>query len=253
MGKITEKVHAFNSFVRTIILLVIMGLLGGAGYWGYNKYVLPAMQVDRLTHELETLKADYERQSIQLQRVETALKLMKVDRRIANIKVLETGEVEASGEPFVKVEFVELGQDGKPVCEPRQFTLRGDEIYVNSLVVKFEDKYVEAAEELRGTSLCVFRSIYGDIDGPNGGHALDQTGIGQGSAYGKMGEMTEFEKKIWDDFWDVANDPERRDALGIRAIHGEAPYTRVRPGMTYRLELRSSGGVSLVAEKSKDE
>ncbi len=253
MTKTMEKIQTFNSFVRTLILLGVIAAVGSFAAWGYTKYVLPGMALERLTEELETLKADYERQTIQLQRVETALKLMKVDRRIANIKILEIGEHEDSGEPFMNVEFTELGRDGEPVCEPRRFMLRGDEIYVNSQVVKFEDKYVESAEELRGASLCVFRSIYGDIDGPNGGHALDRTGIAEGSAYGSGESMSDFEKGIWSDFWEVANDPDRRDAMGIRAIHGEAPYTRVKAGMTYRLELRSSGGVSLVAEKTPSE
>lgn len=253
MSKTMDNVKTVNSFIRTLILLAVLALLGIVGVWGYTNYIRPGLEVGRLTEELTTLKANYQKQTVKLERVETALKLMKVDRRVASIKILEMGEDEESEEPFMKVEFTELGRDGKPVCAPRTFNLRGDELYVNSLVVKFEDKYVEQAEVLRGTSLCVFRSIYGDIDGPNGGKSLDRDGIANGSIYGDGDEMSDFEKKIWEDFWDIANDEDRQDEMGIRAIHGEAPYTKVKPGMTYRVELRSSGGVSLDPEKTSDE
>ena len=223
------------------------------GYWVYANYVKPGLEVDELKDQLATLRVDYEQQSLRLEKVSTALKLMKVDRRIAEIDVLEMGMDAESEQPYMKVEFVELGQDGQPVCQPRKFTLNGDVLYVNSQVVKFEDKYVEEAEVLRGASLCVFKKIYGDIDGPAGGQALDRTGIEMGSRYGDGADMSEFEKKIWSDFWEIANDPDQLEAMGIRAIQGEAPYMRVKPGMSYRLELRSSGGVSLVAQKKNDE
>ena len=35
---------------------------------------------------------------------------------------------------------------------------------------------------------------------------------------------------------------------GVRAIHGEAPFIEVRPGRSYKVELRASGGLSIRAE-----
>jgi len=34
----------------------------------------------------------------------------------------------------------------------------------------------------------------------------------------------------------------------VRAIHGEAPFMELRPCKSYRVELRASGGLSIVAE-----
>ena len=57
--------------------------------------------------------------------------------------------------------------------------------------------------------------------------------------------MSEFEQKIWDDFWEIASNREKAAEIGIRAAHADAPSTRVREGVTYELELRSTGEVTL--------
>lgn len=57
--------------------------------------------------------------------------------------------------------------------------------------------------------------------------------------------MSDFEREIWGDFWTIANDAERAEELGIRAAHGEVVYNKVQPGKRYKLELRSSGGLSM--------
>jgi hypothetical protein len=57
--------------------------------------------------------------------------------------------------------------------------------------------------------------------------------------------MSDFEKKIWDDFWTIANDPARATELGISASHAQAPSIRVEPGVTYELDLRSTGDFTL--------
>ena len=54
--------------------------------------------------------------------------------------------------------------------------------------------------------------------------------------------------KLWMRFWDYANDPEEAASVGVRAIHGEAPFIELREGSSYLVELRSSGGLSLTKE-----
>ena len=39
------------------------------------------------------------------------------------------------------------------------------------------------------------------------------------------------------------------ESQGVRAIHGEAPFMKVRPGQSYEVELRSSGGLSIRVEE----
>jgi hypothetical protein len=56
------------------------------------------------------------------------------------------------------------------------------------------------------------------------------------------------EEEIWTNFWDYANDPQKKKDAGLRAVHGEAPSIRLMPNKRYRLLLRSSGGLSIVSE-----
>jgi hypothetical protein len=68
--------------------------------------------------------------------------------------------------------------------------------------------------------------------------------------------MSDFERAIWSDFWNISNDPERARQMGIRAAHGEAVAARLRIGNKYRVELRASGGLSItpirIAENGED-
>jgi hypothetical protein len=65
--------------------------------------------------------------------------------------------------------------------------------------------------------------------------------------------MSDFEKKIWSDFWTLANDPEKAKELGIRAAHGEAVNIRMEAGKRYQVQLRASDGLSItpITEESK--
>jgi hypothetical protein len=63
--------------------------------------------------------------------------------------------------------------------------------------------------------------------------------------------MSDFEQRIWSDFWSIANDPQRAAGLGIRAAHGEAVSMKVATGRSYRLELRASGGLSIVPAEGR--
>jgi hypothetical protein len=53
------------------------------------------------------------------------------------------------------------------------------------------------------------------------------------------------EKQIWKDFWTIAANPSRAAELGIRAAHADAPSIRVNEGVTYELELRTTGEFTL--------
>lgn len=57
--------------------------------------------------------------------------------------------------------------------------------------------------------------------------------------------MTEFERQLWSEFWEFANDPQRAAEMGIRAANGEAVSIQVREGKVYSISLRASGGLSI--------
>ncbi len=249
MSKTMENVKTINSVVRTAILLALLGIFAYLGYFVYAKYVQPGFEAERIRQAMNALQVRFDQQSEELAKTQTALKLIKVDHRKAFIKILEKGTEQNSGEPYFDVEFIEVDKAGRAISAPRQFRLRGSLMFVDSWVVKFDDKYIEQAEDLRGASLCVFKSIWGDIDGRKEGHSLDRVDGENRTAYETAEPMSEFERKIWEDFWEVANNPHRQAEMGIRANHGQVNYLRVEPGMVYEVDLRASDGLTLRASQ----
>jgi hypothetical protein len=63
--------------------------------------------------------------------------------------------------------------------------------------------------------------------------------------------MSDFEKKIWDEFWTIANDEAKANEMGIRAAHGEAPSMKLQKGKSYKVLLRASDGLSITPDSGQ--
>lgn len=276
-----ESLQTLNSVVRTILALVVVGGGGMAAWKGYANYYakedatkqLQSTQqeltetradLEKRSKELKaqaaelkaknaaivTLEADVKRKSEEIMKLDTALRLLKVDHRLARISILDQSRDADSGIVSTLIEFVELNDEGFPIDEPRQFRVRGEVVYVDNWVVKFDDKYIEQSDLDRATSLVLFRRIFGEQQEPQDGSLLDDTNRPP-RAYTRGGVISEFEQRIWDDFWNIANDESRARELGIRAAHGEAISIRAEKGRSYRIQLRASDGLSIVPEASR--
>ena len=264
MSDFMNNVKTINSSVRTVLFVGVCGVMGYFSYFGYQNYVKPSQEAKRAMADLATLKSDFEKQQSELaesqkkldvvndqldtatelnERLAISMKLLKTDKRVANIEVLGIEEDEDGGQ-LMDVSFTDVGPDGEEVGSSKIFTIKGSKIYVDGWVVAFEDKYVEQADELRGASLFVFRSIYGDGEAPRDGQRLDVDSRELPGLY-HDNRKSEFAQKIWSDFWRVSNDPHRQDELGIRASHGISNYIKGVEGKTYQIEIRASGNMSL--------
>lgn len=266
-----ERVSIITSAVRTLLVTVLLGGLGYGGWYGYTVYNATEIEAKRTSQELAStleqlsqaeaeletkvaiikdkeaeigeLNVQVAQQAVEIEQLDTAMRLLKVDHRVARISVVDQ-RPNGAGDVMTRVEFQEINPNGDPIDTPRSFEIKGDVIYVDSWVVKFDDKYVEQADLHRATSLVLFRRIFGEMQQPRDGFALDEEGA-RPTVYGRGGELSGFEKKIWGDFWNVANDDSKQLELGIRAVHGEAPSIKVQKGKAYRLDLRASGGLSI--------
>jgi hypothetical protein len=230
-------------------------ILGVGGWFGYSYYSGGKRQLEELGQQLEArhrevaaLTETVKAKDRELQRLQIANRLLKVNRRVAQIDVVsQTGSAKA-GDLATKFTFQEIGSDNKPLDEPRTFTVRGDVVYFDAWVVKYEDRLVEAGDPLRSMSICLFRRIFGESQEPRNGFVLDAVGSTP-VAYRTAGAMTDSEREIWSKFWDYANSPALAGQVGIRAAHGEAPSIKLKPGKRYRLSLRASGGLEIVTEE----
>jgi len=251
-----------SKMLNVFALLILGGLVGVVGWWT-NHYRSSLLEHERGIAEREMriagLTADLEAQAGELLEAENEVRriheenealelrnsLLRLDHRLARVEVVDQEE---TGDGVVtRVRFIELGLGGEPVGPGRVLEVRGRFLYLESQVVKFSDEYVESADPLRGTSICLFRRVFGEQQKPEDGTELDPVGKGPGIVTGDNIQMAEH-AELWQRFWDYANDPELASEAGVRAVHGEAPFMELRPGKSYRVELRASGGLSIQPE-----
>lgn len=192
------------------------------------------------------LGVEVEEKARRIRALEAALRLLKVDYRLARVEILGQ-DAGADGAVTTRLRFTELDGEGQPLGEGQEASVRGRRVYVESLVVKFDDQYVEGGDFLRGTSVCLFTRVFGEDQAPKDGAPLEVAGR-RPRVYAGDETPDPFYDDLWARFWEYASDPEAAQGRGVRAIHGEAPFLEVAPGKTYLLELRASGGLSFRAE-----
>ena len=215
MGQGLETLKTLNSITRTGLTIVIVGGIAGGGWWGYRTIdsgkrnardqaaaleqahrdledrTLALAARDRLvaeqTRELDRLGTDLQESKLRVDQLSTAMQLLKVDQRLARLTVIDQGPDPETGRLSTTVEWVELNEAGRPLDEPRVFTISGDVVYVDNWVVKFDEAYIEAADELRSTTLVLFRRIFGEHQQPTDGYVLDRVGpLGRPVIAGKI-------------------------------------------------------------------
>jgi hypothetical protein len=262
MGRIHETVRTVNSAVRTLLFGLLLAGVGFGGWKAYSLYHQPQKELAAKQRDLDAvssklkqasldltaskkqvdaLVADIELKNEAIARLETANGLLKLRHRIAQLRVIDQQEDAETGRPRTEIEFFEVNEEGAPINDRRQkFVIDGDRVYVECLLAKFDDKYIEANDLDRRTAICLFQRIFGEHQEPKDGFEIDQVGSAP-TSYARGGEMSEFEKRIWRDFWTLANDPEKAAELGVRAAHADAPSIRVTKGGLYELELRTTG------------
>jgi hypothetical protein len=248
---VNDTIKTVNSTLRTMLAIVVVAGAGYAGYIGYALYNEPQKQLAAKQAELDKIASDLKARETQvvelnnkLERLGLAMRLLKVRHRLARLTVVDQHQDVALGMPISTIEFVEINDAGQPIGQSKQFEIQGDQVYIDYLRVTFDDKYIEQSDFDRGTAICLFQRIFGEHQEAAEGFLLDQVGT-RPMAYAQGESMSDFEKDIWNDFWLIANDPERAAELGIYAAHGSAVSMRVKPGAVYEIELRSTGDITI--------
>jgi hypothetical protein len=247
----------FSALLRLVGLLIALALLVllGIGAWtGYRVFYAKDEALRAKDAELAQernrsarLLADNKAKAREIDRLQTALRLLKVDHRIAYLDVVDQRRKPDGDRLETRIDFVEVDDAGKAIDAPRRFTLEGDMVYVDYWVIKFDDALIERNDPLRSTSLALFQRLFGEFQEPNDGFTLDRPGR-RPAAYG-AGELSTFERELWDHFWQYATDPEKAKAAGVRAAHGEAVSTRLLPNKRYRIQLRASDGLTITPQE----
>ncbi|HJO27289.1 MAG: hypothetical protein CMK00_01365 [Planctomycetes bacterium] len=244
-----------HKWTRTLVLAALVVLLGG---WSWHlregllgseleaarlreQAALLEGQVDALRLESARLADELEQAKQRVEELEVARALLKTNHRLARIDVLGTSRLDPLE---THLRFVELDGEGAELGESVVFTVHGRLVYLEALVIKFADDFVEGGDALRGSSVCLFKRVFGEDTAPSAGFPLDSPGA-RPAPFADDSLPEPLFTELWARFWEYANDSDLAALHGVRAIHGEAPFMEMRPGQSYSVELRASGGLSI--------
>ena len=227
--------------VFSLLWSIVLVAIGSASLYLTYEFVIKPRQamLDQISDQkkaISTLEQENQRQA-------TYLKLLKHFERRARVEVLRQAP-DAKGVVLTTIRVTEIDDAGKPVSVAREMSLPGQEFYFDTLVIKFEDHFVEENDPLKGRALMIFRRIYSNTMKPQEGIIMDSEGRSP-EVYAEQASPNDFERELWKRFWELANNEDQARQKGIRAIHGEAPYMRLEPGKVYEIHLRSTGEVAI--------
>ncbi|MFH0877888.1 MAG: hypothetical protein V1863_06685 [Candidatus Omnitrophota bacterium] len=191
----------------------------------------------------------YVRSTAERQALKKIIARLEADSRVAQVLVTDVRPDASSGKAMTTIKFLEYDADGKALS-PRYFTFGGNIIQFQSLVVRFKDFYVEAADAMRGKSVYLFLKVF-LLDGQQT-QVFDLTAVEQVPEGYKIApsdeRMRRMEEIFWKKFWVYALDPAEAKKVGIKNAQIEAPGTKFIPGTLYTIKIEHDGGLRIDAE-----
>lgn len=146
------------------------------------------------------------------------------------------------GQLLTTVKFVETARDDKTkrILE-KEFTIEGDIIHFDALIVRFGDKMVMDGKT---RALYLWRRVYGEKTAPEKAFAIEEPGA-EPLRYAEVLKVLPQQQRelFWSSIWDLANDPEKLKQYDIKAIYGNVVYSRLREGLIYVFKISSTGQV----------
>lgn len=168
---------------------------------------------------------------------------LTAESRAAEVLVTESRYDEVTQKYFTTIKFLEYDVDGRPLV-PKYFSFRGNQIQFQSLVVRFDDAWVERDDALKGRSVYLFLKAF-VLDGVNTQEFVITPVREVPQGYGVDGVSEKFQQRIWSRFWEYALSPELRKGMGIKNAQLEAPGSVFVPGTLYTLRLEHDGGLRI--------
>lgn len=170
---------------------------------------------------------------------------LEADSRIAEVLVTEV-QTQNSGRKLTTIKFMEYDVQGRPL-RPKYFTFHGNLIQFQSLVIRFDDFYIERGDSLKGKSAYLFMKAF--VLAGKDTQEFEITRINSiPDGYKIQGAVGNFEDKLWKGFWRYALDPKEAKRLGIKNAQIEAPGTKFVPGTIYTIKIEHDGGMRIDAK-----
>lgn len=211
--------------LKLLPLLIIGAGLAGMAYLGREPYKAVAT-IQELLAENRTLKQ--------------AITNLSGESQIGYAKVI--AQETRDGELYTTLKFVETARDDKlETILEKKFTIVGDVIHFDALIVKFGNKMVMDGQT---RALYLWRRVYGEQMTPQEGYPIEEPGT-EPKRYSDLFKALSIKHRetFWSSIWDLANDPEKLAQYDIEAIYGTAVYSKLRSGLIYVFKINSTGQV----------
>jgi hypothetical protein len=97
---------------------------------------------------------------------------------------------------------------------------------------------------LRGKSIYLFLRVF--VLDPGNTQIFDLTRVNEiPTGYKIPGTRSDFEWRLWQEFWNYALDPKARQRSGIKNAQIEAPGSLFLPGTIYTIKIEHDGGMRI--------
>jgi len=184
----------------------------------------------------------FDREHVYQQMVER----LQAESRAAQVLVTAVNYDEATHRNLTTIKFVEEDSAGQDM-PPKYFTFSGNLIQFQSLVVRFEDKFVAAGDRFKGRSVYLFWKAF-VLDGTKTlEFPITQVNEIPGG-YKVPGKASGFENRFWKNFWQFAFDENLAHNAGIKSVQIEAPGVVFIPGYLYTIHIEHDGGLRIDAK-----
>lgn len=171
---------------------------------------------------------------------------LSAESRIAEVLVAEVKFDPLSQKTYTTIKFLEYDTKLNPLA-PKYFTFSGNIIQFQSMVIRFDDFYIKKGHPLKGKSAYLFMKAFALID--KGAEVFDINRINEiPSGYKVEEAKNNFERKLWEGFWQYTLKPQEAKKIGIKNAQIEAPGTKFIPGMLYTIKIEHDGGMRIDAQ-----
>lgn len=167
-----------------------------------------------------------------------AIENLTEEEQIGYAKVIS--QREENGLLLTTIRFVETARcDKTRVILQKEYTIEGDVVHFDALIVKFEDQLVADG---KSRALYLWRRVYGERMPPGEGFAIEEPGA-EPRRYSDLLQTLPVQHRqvFWAGIWDLANDPEKLREHGIKAIYGSVIYQKLREGLIYVFKISPTG------------
>ncbi len=210
--------------LRILTLAILTVFAAAAAYVGRGFY-RGAMTIHDLLGENQQLKE--------------AITNLTTEDQIGYAKVISQ-RTDEQGRLWTTLRFVETSREDKTKkILQKEYTIQGDVIHFDALIVKFTDQMVMDG---KARALYLWRRVYGEKTPPEQGFPIEEPGT-EPKRYADLLEFlpTDQQELFWDHIWDLANDPEALAHHGIKAIYGNVIYSQLREGLIYVFKIGPTG------------